>query len=81
MPKVGALAAAGGVDPFVLAAAVRLATGCGFMLPMATGPNAVIYATGAVSLRQMISLGVFADLTALVSITLIAGFFLKAISG
>lgn len=81
MPMVGALAAAGGVDPFVLAAPVGLAASCGFMLPMATGPNAVIYATGAVSLRQMISLGVFADLMALVSITLIAGFFLRAISG
>jgi sodium-dependent dicarboxylate transporter 2/3/5 len=81
MPMVGALAAAGGVDPFVLAAPVGLAASCGFMLPMATGPNAVIYATGGVSMRQMISLGIFADLLALLSITLIAGYFLSAFSG
>lgn len=81
MPMVGALAVAGGVDPFVLAAPIGLAASCGFMLPMATGPNAVIYATGAVSMRQMISLGFIADLLALVSITLIAGYFLQAFSG
>lgn len=81
MPMVGALAAAGGVDPFVLAAPVGLAASCGFMLPMATGPNAVIYATGEVSMRQMIRLGIWADLLALVSITLIAGYSLSAVSG
>ncbi|MBY0422918.1 MAG: SLC13 family permease [Parvularculaceae bacterium] len=73
MPMVGALASAGGVDPFLLAAPVGLAASCGFMLPIATGPNAVIYATGAVTTRQMIGLGVWADLLALAAITFAAG--------
>ena len=64
MPMVGALAAATGVDPLLLAAPVGLAGSCAFMLPMATGPNAVVYAAGGVSLTRMAIVGVRVNILA-----------------
>ena len=40
-----------------LALAVGLAASCAFMLPIATGPNAIAYSTGRVSQIQMMKSG------------------------
>lgn len=56
-PVVGAAALATGADLAALAAPLGLAASCAFMLPMATGPNAVAYASGAVSLGRMARTG------------------------
>ncbi|KWV93448.1 hypothetical protein AUC45_01890 [Erythrobacter sp. YT30] len=72
MPVVGAVAVAGGVDPLVLAMPVAAAASCAFMLPMATGPNAVAYASGAVSIPQMARVGFALNLLAILAITLAA---------
>ena len=53
------------------------AASCAFMLPVATAPNAIVYASGAASMTQMIKAGfrinlVAAPLIALVS-SLISG--------
>jgi sodium-dependent dicarboxylate transporter 2/3/5 len=61
-----------GVSPIPPALAVGFAASCGFMLPVATGPNAIAYGTGVVSARQMIRVGVWLDLlAALVIFTLL----------
>jgi solute carrier family 13 (sodium-dependent dicarboxylate transporter), member 2/3/5 len=57
LPILGALAAALGVNPLLLAFPVCLAASLGFMLPIATAPNAVAYATGLTSTRQMLRAG------------------------
>jgi sodium-dependent dicarboxylate transporter 2/3/5 len=60
------------VSPLPPALAVGIASSCGFMLPVATGPNAIAYGTGLVSTRQMIKIGVWLDaLSALVIFTLL----------
>ena len=46
LPVIGAMAVAGGLDPMLLAAPVAMAASCAFMLPIATGPNAVVFASG-----------------------------------
>ena len=46
-----------GVSPLPPALAVGLAASCAFMLPIATGPNAVAYGTGLIRLRTMMRLG------------------------
>lgn len=57
MPIVGALAISGGTDPVLLAAPVAMAASCAFMLPMATTPNAIVYGSGHVTMRQMMKYG------------------------
>jgi sodium-dependent dicarboxylate transporter 2/3/5 len=50
-----------GVSPIPPALAVGIGASCGFMLPVATGPNAIAYGTGLVTARQMIRVGVWLD--------------------
>ncbi len=61
-----------GVSPIPPAVAVGVAASCGFVLPVATGPNAIAYGTGLVSARQMIRVGIWLDvLSALVIFVLL----------
>lgn len=57
LPVVGALAAGLGHSPLLLGMGMTLAGSCGFMLPVSTPPNALIYACGHISLGQMIRTG------------------------
>ncbi|MEM9422006.1 MAG: DASS family sodium-coupled anion symporter [Pseudomonadota bacterium] len=72
MPVLGALALATGMDVELMAVPLALAASCAFMLPMATGPNAVVFATGRVVLPTMASAGFRLNLMAIPVITLIA---------
>ncbi len=69
MPVLGALALSSGIDVGLLAAPLALAASCAFMLPMATGPNAVAFATGHVSLPTMAAAGLRLNLLAIAAIT------------
>ena len=70
-PILGGLAVAVGVAPSSLLAPAAVAASCAFMLPVATAPNAVIYATGEVSMGQMIGRGLRLNLIGVVIITFI----------
>lgn len=56
-PLVIATAAELGVSPVPPVLAVGLAASCAFMLPIATGPNAVVYGTGRIGMLDMIKAG------------------------
>jgi len=51
-----------GVSPIPPALAVGFGASCGFMLPVATGPNALVYGTGFLRARDMIRVGVGLDI-------------------
>ena len=70
LPVLGALAVTGGIDPMLLFAPTALAASCAFMLPVATAPNAVVYATGSVTISQMASAGFKLNLVAIVVVTI-----------
>jgi len=53
-----------GVSPVAPALAVGLAASCAFMLPIATGPNAVAYGTGLITMPQMMRLGFVLNIVA-----------------
>jgi len=53
-----------GVSPLPPALAVGLAASCAFMLPIATGPNAVAYGTGLIELPQMMRIGLVLNIVA-----------------
>ncbi|MCG8443058.1 MAG: DASS family sodium-coupled anion symporter, partial [Caulobacterales bacterium] len=71
MPVIGAIAAATGADPLLLAAPAALAGSFAFMLPVATAPNAIVFATGHVSVAQMIRAGFRLNLIGIVIITFV----------
>ena len=71
MPVLGAVALASGTDVLYLAMPLAMAASCAFMLPMATGPNAVIYASGNVTMGQMIQAGLKLNLAAIAVLSLL----------
>ncbi len=74
MPVLGAVALQTGLPLETVAVPVALAASCAFMLPMATGPNAVAYATGGISFGTMARTGALINAVALIVITLVAYF-------
>lgn len=70
LPVIAALAMASDMPiPMLLFAPATLAASCAFMLPVATAPNAVVYATGNVTVAQMASTGFKLNLVAIIAIT------------
>jgi sodium-dependent dicarboxylate transporter 2/3/5 len=62
MPVLAALCAARGLDILPVFMVATLAGSCGFMLPVATPPNAIAFGTGLVPMRQMMRAGLAANL-------------------
>ncbi|MEQ8459559.1 MAG: SLC13 family permease [Sandaracinaceae bacterium] len=62
VPLVIAIAVELEVSPIPPALAVGLAASCAFMLPIATGPNAIVYSTGRVAQPEMIRTGLILNL-------------------
>ncbi|MDZ7770760.1 MAG: anion permease, partial [Woeseiaceae bacterium] len=62
LPVVGAIAVQAGVPPIVLTVPITIAASCAFMLPVATPPNAIVFATGAISIPQMVKAGIVLNL-------------------
>ena len=61
IPVVAGVVAATGADPWLLAMPAAMAASWGFMMPAGTGPNAIAFATGRVSVAQMIRAGLLVD--------------------
>ncbi len=69
LPILGALAVTTDIEPMLLFVPTALAASCAFMLPVATAPNAVVYATGFVTISQMANAGFKLNLVAIVIVT------------
>lgn len=65
LPVLGAIAFASGLDPILLAAPMALAASCAFMLPVATGPNAIVFSSGKVPIPQMSRAGFWVNIAAI----------------
>ena len=61
VPIVISIARESGGSPTALAIAAGMAASLAFMLPVATPPNALVFSTGYVSLRDMIKAGALLD--------------------
>jgi solute carrier family 13 (sodium-dependent dicarboxylate transporter), member 2/3/5 len=70
VPIVVAVAAGMGVAPIEFAFPVTMASSCAFMLPMATPPNAIVFSSGHITIRQMAIAGFWLNLISLVVIIL-----------
>lgn len=68
LPVLLPLAAELGLAPLTIAATVALSASCAFMLPVATPPNALVFASGALRQRDMMRAGLRMNLVAIVVI-------------
>jgi sodium-dependent dicarboxylate transporter 2/3/5 len=71
LPIAAALATSLGVHPYLLMIPTVLAASSGFMLPVATAPNTIVYATGLVRVKAMARSGFLLDVAAAIVITLL----------
>lgn len=62
LPLAGAISERVHMPPAVLLSSVTLAASLGFMLPGGTAPNALVFASGRVSMRQMMKGGLLLDI-------------------
>jgi solute carrier family 13 (sodium-dependent dicarboxylate transporter), member 2/3/5 len=62
LPICIAVSQAASIDPFKPAMAATLASSLGFMLPVSTAPNAIVFGSGLISIRTMIRYGFLLDL-------------------
>lgn len=81
LPVVAALAAALALAPLTLAVPVALAASCAFMLPVATPPNAIVFASGMVSIPQMVRAGLLLNLCGAVLVLLVALYWAPLVLG
>ncbi|MDP3412438.1 MAG: SLC13 family permease, partial [Polaromonas sp.] len=68
LPVFLPVAAAFGLPPMAMAAAIAVAASCAFMLPVATPPNAIVFATEKVPQATMMRCGLVLNLVCIVSI-------------
>jgi sodium-dependent dicarboxylate transporter 2/3/5 len=59
VPILAAMAVGIGVDPYLLIVPAALAASCAFMMPAGTPPNALVFGTGQVTMREMIRAGLW----------------------
>jgi len=62
LPVAGSLAVVIGVDPLLLTLTTALAASGGFMLPVATPPNAIVYGTGRLTVPEMARAGLWMNI-------------------
>jgi sodium-dependent dicarboxylate transporter 2/3/5 len=76
LPILASLAAAIHLHPYMLMVVATLVASCAFMLPVATPPNAVVFSSGYIRIRDMARTGVGMNLISIVIAVLIVWFFL-----
>ena len=69
LPVVASVAVAIHVNPLLLMVPATLSASCAFMLPVATPPNAIIFGTEMVTIREMARTGVVLNVVGAVVIT------------
>ena len=66
MPLVVSLAAALGQPPLLLMLVAGLSASLGFALPVATPPNAIVFGSGLIPMKQMVRAGLVIDVVAII---------------
>jgi sodium-dependent dicarboxylate transporter 2/3/5 len=72
LPLVATYALSEGMDPVLLSVPVALAASCAFMSPVATPPNAIVFASGYLTIGDMVRAGAVMNVIALLMIVLFA---------
>ena len=73
LPILAAAAEPLHVNPLLLMVPATIAASCAFMMPVATPPNAIVFASGRIRIADMVRAGLIINL---ISILIIASLFL-----
>ncbi len=70
-PVIGGIADAMHINPILIGLPMTLAASCASMLPMGTPPNAIVFSSGYIPMKQMIRTGFVLNMVAVIVITLL----------
>ncbi|MBL7789473.1 MAG: DASS family sodium-coupled anion symporter [Chitinophagales bacterium] len=73
-PVVSSLASAMDINPLMLGVPMTMAASCASMLPMGTPPNAIVFSSGYIKLRQMVYAGFILNVVSIILISLFCWF-------
>lgn len=74
MPILAAAAVESGLHPYVLMLPAILAVSFAFMMPVATAPNAIVFATGRIPILKMLATGFVLNIVGAVVVVLVVQF-------
>lgn len=80
LPIAGAAAVSLGADVMAVLVPVALATSLGFMLPVATPPNAIVFSLGSVRRADMLRAGAILDVAGIAVVLVIGGLAARLLS-
>jgi sodium-dependent dicarboxylate transporter 2/3/5 len=79
LPLAGSFAALAGVPPALVCAPVALAAGCAFMMPVATPPNAIVFARGELTVLDMVKAGALVNAASVALLAAVATWLVPAV--
>lgn len=77
VPVVFAIAEGLNINPILLALPVTFAASCAFMFPISTPPNAIVFASGHIKMKDMMRAGMLLNVASIIIIWLLAVFLLE----
>jgi len=72
LPVLAGIASNLGENPLLFVIGATLASSCAFMLPMATPPNAIVFASGYIRIAQMVKVGIVMNILSIILITVLS---------
>ncbi|MEQ8362991.1 MAG: DASS family sodium-coupled anion symporter [Cyclobacteriaceae bacterium] len=81
LPILAGLSEAIGVHPFSLMVPMTIASSCAFMLPVATAPNAIVFGSGKLEIKDMVRAGFLLNIFSIILITLFTKYLMPIIWG
>ncbi len=78
LPVLAALAEVIGVHPYMLMIPATMAASCAFMLPVATAPNAIVFGSGHLEIKDMVRAGIWLNILSSLLIACLVYFFSPA---
>lgn len=79
VPVVFGIADGAGLNPIYLAMPVTFAASCAFMMPISTPPNAILFASGYIRMKDMIRTGLLLNIFSLIIIYVLSLTLMKAV--
>ncbi len=81
VPVIFGIAEGMQVDPVLLAMPVTLSASIGFMFPIATPPNAIVFSSGYIRMKDMVKAGILLDVASILIILLASMTLVKWVYG
>ncbi len=79
LPILASLAVSSNVHPLMLMVPATIAASMAFMLPVATPPNAIIFSSNRIKIIDMMKIGIFVNLVAIIIISVLTYFWLPIV--